>query len=270
MDKSASPSVGSDCVKGIGFTGLVTFSGDNLVAGNTTYNPIKYINGTISGEASVTQINGAAIKTGTIQADRFVSTPILAIGSLTPSSNGTLTISDLEGSNGLNLGTFAKLSSLSLGSSSLTGSLPESQGGTGATSYSAAFTSAFNAAGGAFEADIFDGDPSNSNTRLVSSFKNTINASGIALEADIFNGNPSDSASTGSFTTQFRAQLAASGLFLTSIQQEFTANTSITAGKIVLSTEAGSSGGSVELNSGTKQILVKDGSGNTRVILGKL
>ncbi len=299
VDKTASPSVGSDCIKGIGFTGLVTFSGDNLISGSTTYNPIKYINGTISGEASVTQINGAAIKTGTIQADRFISTPLLAIGSLTPGSNGTLSVTDLEGSNGLNLGTFAKLSSLSLGSASLTGSLPESQGGTGATSYSAAFSSAFNAAGGVFEADIFDGDPSNSSTRLVGAFKNTINASGIALEADIFNGDPSGTAGTNSFTTQFKAQLSASGLFLDQtsennylnteitagsiqlgnvlnanaagqVQGAFSASTSITSGKITLSTESGSSGGTIDLDSTNKQIIIKDGSGNSRVILGKL
>ena len=183
----------------------------------------QYINNTISGEASVTQINGAAIKTGTIQADRFISTPLLAIGSLTPGSDGTLSVTDLEGSNGLNLGAFAKLSSLSLGSASLTGSLPENQGGTGATSYSVAFSNEFDAKGVAFQANIFDGDPSNSSTRLVGAFKNTINASGIALEADIFNGDPSGTANTNSFTTQFKAQLSASGLFLdqTAIQRPF-------------------------------------------------
>ena len=299
VDKTASPTTGSTSIKGIGFTGLVTFSGDNLISGNIAYNPIKYINNTISGEASVTQINGAAIKTGTIQADRFISTPLLAIGSLTPGSDGTLSVTDLEGSNGLNLGAFAKLSSLSLGSASLTGSLPENQGGTGATSYSVAFSNEFDAKGVAFQANIFDGDPSNSRTRLVGAFKNTINASGIALEADIFNGDPSGTANTNSFTTQFKAQLSASGLFLDQtsennylnteitagsiqlgnvanvnaagqVQGAFSADTVITAGEITLSTESGTNGGSIVLDSSDKQIVIKDGSNNPRVILGKL
>ena len=54
------------------------------------------------------------------------------------------------------------------------------------------------------------------------------------------------------------------------VQGAFTANTTITAGKITLSTESGSSGGTIDLDSANKQIIVKDGSGNTRVILGKL
>ena len=75
VTKTASPGFGSSATQGIGFTGLVTFSGNNLVSGSSTYNPFLYLNanGTGTGTATTTTINGAHIRTGTITADRLTA-----------------------------------------------------------------------------------------------------------------------------------------------------------------------------------------------------
>ena len=58
--------------QGIGFSGLVTFTSNDLTDGSTTYNPATVIN------ANTTTINGGKITTGSIDADRLSANTITA------------------------------------------------------------------------------------------------------------------------------------------------------------------------------------------------
>ena len=139
------------------------------------------------------------------------------------------------------------------------------------------FKSALTSVGLSLDATFFNTDGT-----LKTSFGNTITAAGIFLSSTIANTGGGvltvDSNQQLSLNTS-AISLSASTVGLDNVdnlaaedqvQEAFTQNTTITAGKIRLSTESGSSGGTIDLDSANKQIIVKDGSGNTRVILGKL
>ena len=65
-------------VQGIGFSGLVTFTGDNLADdGGNTYNPATVVN------AGSTTINGGKITTGSITANRLDFTPVTSVAGVT-------------------------------------------------------------------------------------------------------------------------------------------------------------------------------------------
>ena len=64
-------------VQGIGFSGLVTFTGDNISDGSSTYNPATVIN------SNTTTINGGKISTGTIALNRLDFNPVTSVAGVT-------------------------------------------------------------------------------------------------------------------------------------------------------------------------------------------
>ena len=63
--------------QGVGFSGLVTFTGDNISDGSSTYNPATVIN------ANTTTINGGKISTGTIALNRLDFNPVTSVAGVT-------------------------------------------------------------------------------------------------------------------------------------------------------------------------------------------
>ena len=142
----------------------------------------------------------------------------------------------------------------------------------------ASFRSALSSVGLSLDSTFFNTDGS-----LNTTFGSTITAAGIFLKSTVHSssdpGISVDPTTKELILTTSQISLNKTNVGLGNVenldeagqvQGAFTANTTITAGKITLSTESGSSGGTIDLDSANKQIIVKDGSGNTRVILGKL
>ena len=289
VDKTASPSVGSDCIKGIGFTGLVTFNSDGYPSaiGGSTYNPFNHLNATGSTDATgnnttTTTINGNVIRSGTIVADRLSFTPVQTIGSESPDPNGVISSTNLR--TALNLGTLANQSTIDLANDLASGTvLDKANGGTGSSTgpFGYADSSLFiSGAGISLLTDVY----ANANkTGVNANFALQLTAARLYMSATIASG--SDAGLSVDSTTK-ELSLTASQLSLQSSQvglglvsnlapagQVGTGfNTTITAGQMVLqsSTDGTSSTSNrIELDAGTNQIRVKDG-GVVRVILGKL
>ena len=289
VDKTASPSVGSNAIKGISFTGLVTFNSDGYPSaiGGSTYNPFNHLNATgstsaTSNTATTTTINGNVIRSGTIVADRLAFTPVQTIGSESPDSNGVINATNLR--NALNLGDLANQDTINLANDLASGTvLPAGNGGTGNSTgpFGYATSSGFiSGAGLTLLTDVY----ANSNkTGVNATFATQLTAARLYMSATIASG--SDAGLSVDSTTK-ELSLTASALSLDSDQvglgnvsnlapasQVGTGfNTTITAGQMVLqsSTDGTSSTSNrIELDAGTNQIRVKDG-GVVRVILGKL
>ena len=79
--------------QGIGFSGLVTFSGTNLVDGTSTYNPAAVVN------ANTTTINGGKITTDSITANQIAANAITASELEISSSSSTASSMFFDGAN---------------------------------------------------------------------------------------------------------------------------------------------------------------------------
>jgi predicted phage tail protein len=296
VTKSSSPSAGSSAIQGIGFTGLVTFTGDDLTDGSSSYNPATVIN------SNTTTINGGKITTGTITAEKL---------NFYDSTNSRINISSFFNDEGF------------IDSSGLSGYLTTSAATstyltitTAASTYQAAgsylttattgsnltnFSGIATAAGIAYEADLYD--PANPSGGVDATFKSALTAAGLSLSADFFDGS-------GNINSTFSANLTAAGLFLDSsldassdsglsvvnnklkltsssltltstqvglgnvansnpadqVKGAFTSVTAITAGSINL--KSGSAG--IDISATNQKITITDTNGAIRVVLGQL
>jgi len=292
VTKSSSPSAGSSAIQGIGFTGLVTFTGDNLTDGTSSYNPATVIN------SNTTTINGGKITTGTITAEKLF---------FYDSTNSRINISSFYNDEGFidstGLSSYLEVSTAKSTYLAITAGTGFTAGLTTATSGAnlTNFTGIATAAGIAYEADLYD--PANPSGGIDATFKSALTAAGLSLSADFFDGS-------GNINSTFSANLTAAGLFLdssldansdsgltvvnnklkltssslilTSSQLTdaggLTSSTSISAGKISLTsgsldftTGSATTNNSIVLESTTNQNRIVIYSGTTpRVILGKL
>ena len=281
--------MGSDCIKGIGFTGLVTFNSDGYPSeiGGSTYNPFNHLNATGSTSATgntttTTTINGNVIRSGTIVADRLSFTPVQTIGSESPNDDGVISSTNLR--NALNLGDLANQDTINLANDLASGTvLPAANGGTGSSTGPFGYADATAFANGTQLTFITDVYANANKTGLNANFSSTLTAARLYMSATI--ASDSDAGLSVDSTTK-ELSLTASALSLSSSQvglgnvsnlapasQVGTGfNTTIGAGQMVLqsSTDGTSSTSNrIELDAGTNQIRVKDG-GVVRVIIGKL
>lgn len=287
---------GTAVYQGMGFSGLVTFTGDNLTDGSSSYNPATVIN------SNTTTINGGKITTGTIAAEKL---------SFYDSTNSRINISSFFNDEGF------------IDSSDLSGYLTASAAAstyltltTAASTYQAAgsylttattgsnltnFSGIATAAGIAYEADLYD--PANPSGGIDATFKSALTAAGLSLSADFFDGS-------GNINSTFSTNLTAAGLFLDSsldassdsglsvvnnklkltsssltltstqvglgnvadkdeedqLKGAFTSSTAITAGSINL--KSGNAG--IDISAANQRITITDANGNVRVKLGQL
>ena len=269
--KDSSPDVGQDCIQGIGFSGLVTFSSTNNIDG---FNPIKWINdnGATTGTSNTTTIDGGLIRTNTIIASKLAFTPITSIAGETGS---TVTTSSL--STALSLGALANQNAINL-SNQVSGTLGLGAGGTGSATGPfgyATSTGFITGAGITLLTDVF---ANSSKTGISSNFTTQITAAKIFMSNSIATGSSSgltvtntnelslDTTAITLTSTQVGLGSVANKNEADQVKGAFTSVTAITAGSINL--KSGSAG--IDISAANQRITITDTNGVTRVKLGQL
>ena len=208
----------TNVVQQTSFTGVVTFSGGTLTDGTSSVDAIEAgdVAGNIGG-VGVTTIDGGNIDTGTITADRIKlsGTGALVISSLNNDSNfidsagapvqsvagltGTVTTANLS-AQGL------RLTSDSVSTTLLTGTVPVDKGGTGRTT-TASYVADLSAAGLRLTSDLVGVAQGGTGRTSTASYVADLNAAGLRLTSDVVG-----EAQGGTGTTSFASALTAQGV----------------------------------------------------------
>ncbi len=208
----------SNVVQQTSFTGVVTFSGGTLTDGTSSVDAIEAgdVAGNIGG-VGVTTIDGGNIDTGSITADRIKlsGTGSLVISSFTNDSNfitsagapvqsvaggtGTITTAELNAA-GL------RLTSDSVSTSLLSGTVGVSNGGTGRTT-TASYVADLSAAGLRLTSDLVGVAQGGTGRTTTGSYVADLNAAGLRLTSDVVG-----EAQGGTGTTSFASALTAQGV----------------------------------------------------------